>query len=325
MMKRKSATPQNSDNESNVSYPKSHKMLKIADSTLVGDSSYAEELYLELKKLSHHVDQQFTKLTVIDKCLLDAIANHRSRAGQNWDKFIKDFPTASGALKCDLAKTISQNHIVIISELKRFEQELLFSKCRDELARMKNKFEHDYPNFKPRDGEYSITSRVSSPATYNEEIIAFFSNASQEEVIKAVPRPTLLPRFKLVPCERCHSREGLPLEYLARINKAHLFPHNFGVNSYSYDTAQVVRRITKPNLRSDDDCFISGIATIWIFDPKSRKYEPHSNQQVVTLGGQAALDDMLHEQSIYVEISRKDLKKSRTRKITIQTQRVFRT
>ncbi|KAB8292479.1 hypothetical protein EYC80_008193 [Monilinia laxa] len=315
--------PQDSDNESDISHPKANKMLKTAESTLVGDSSYAEESYLELQKLSHHVDQQFTKLTDVDKSLLDAIANHRKLAGQNWEKFIKDFPTASGPLRCDLAKTISENHILIVLELERFEQEHLFGNCRDKLARMKKNFEHDYPNFKPRDGNYSITSRVSSPATYNEEIIAFFSNASHEEVIKAVPNPTLLPRFKFIPCEKCHSRAGLPLEYLVRINGANLFPHNIGINSY--DTAQVVRRITQPSRRCDSDSFITGIATVWVLDPKSKRFEPRLNQRVVTLGGQVALEDMLHEKSIYVEISRKDLKYPRAANIALKTFRISRT
>ncbi|RAL61255.1 hypothetical protein DID88_010334 [Monilinia fructigena] len=72
----------------------------------------------------------------IQTSLLDAIANHRTRAGQNWEKFIKDFPTASGALKCVMAKTISENHIVVVLELERCEQEHLFGNCRDELARL---------------------------------------------------------------------------------------------------------------------------------------------------------------------------------------------
>ncbi|QSZ33192.1 hypothetical protein DSL72_002778 [Monilinia vaccinii-corymbosi] len=165
VLKRKDRMAPNSNDESDTDNAKLCKIMKVTNSTCVVKTTYAEKLYLEMQELSHNVDRQFGKLADIDKSTLDALHDHRRLALQNEDNFKKDFPFGSSGLMHEFYKANAQNHIIDDLEKARKEQVLLFTRCRQNLAEMRRSFETDYPDFKPRDGHYSITRRIPAPAT----------------------------------------------------------------------------------------------------------------------------------------------------------------
>ncbi|KAF7858033.1 hypothetical protein EAF04_009389 [Stromatinia cepivora] len=264
--------------------------------------SPAEKWYLELQGCSKTVDRDFEKLAAINNLIEDALGTHRKLFDENLTNFRNDFPNITEAVWRDFLRAASKNQLLDELDGWHKEQENIYMDSRKKLAEMSENFENVYPNFKPQESNIYVASHADSAITDNEEFAAFFANRSPKDVAKDFKE---LPRFRLVRCEKIHSRAELPPAYRALLERARRFPDHPGL--ISYDTSGVIHKIRNSQSRKDNDKFCVTMDNIWIYNATREKYEPQPDQQIFHNAFQLEYCQMQRRKMVYVEISEEDL------------------
>ncbi|THV48899.1 hypothetical protein BGAL_0222g00190 [Botrytis galanthina] len=218
----------------------------------------------------------------------------------NLANFKKDFPNASRALLAEFQKAASENTVLDDLNIARKKQEIVYIACRNELREMNKIFNNLFPEYIPQDVQHP--SVTSFPATDFERILIFFRTCSPENVAREVFTHKALPGFKIYSCEKSSNRDDLPPSYRAQVESARRIPDDPD-RFISYDTPAVTERMRNPERRKAKDVFTATLETVWVYDPRCKKYGPRLCQQVFHKYSADEDNDLTRRMMVYVEIS----------------------